>query len=272
MDRLYSIGETAKIMGISVQTLRNYSNSSLLAPAFINNETGYRYFSFSQFHIIDRIKYLRSFRLSLSEIEQIMSNGKVDNIISFLENQQDKIDQQIQELVMTKEDIQWYVDYFKYLNIPNTNALPHVAHFPERTVLTTPCKQGESIEDIEVALASMKTEYGIHGMRFRRQFGYLLPYDSIISKNWAPLNYFIFVSEIGNTPPNSAHVFTIPAGDYLCFSFRLRHMDELNIALIQEYFKNVETPPYVIANEHEDNLVNYTYCPYELQFLLKTKQ
>ena len=89
MKKLYSIGETAKIMGISVQTLRNYSAFSFLQPAYINEETGYRYYSFEQFHIIDRIKYLRSFELPLSEIEEIMMDGKrVEKIISFLENRE----------------------------------------------------------------------------------------------------------------------------------------------------------------------------------------
>lgn len=60
MKRLYSIGETAKLMGISVQTLRNYSNLSILRPYYINEQTGYRYFTFEQFHYIDRIRYLRT--------------------------------------------------------------------------------------------------------------------------------------------------------------------------------------------------------------------
>ncbi len=268
MDKLYSIGETAKIMGISVQTLRNYSNISLLSPAYINEETGYRYFSFSQFHIIDRIKYLRGFGLSLNEIDTIMTDGKVDNIIHFLELQRKKIGQQINELTMTKEDIQWYIDYFKYLNKSDNNALPHMTHFEERKILITECPKDHTIEDIEVALASKKTEYVNRGFRFHRQFGYLLPYDSIIAKDWRPFQYFTYVSDVPHEESDDENIHTLPAGDYLCFSFRLRHMDELNVNLIKEYFKSREIPPYVIANEHEDNLATYTYCPYELQFLL----
>lgn len=55
MKELYSIGEVAGIMGISVQTLRNYANSELLKPQYIDEKTGYRYYSFKQFHMIDRI-------------------------------------------------------------------------------------------------------------------------------------------------------------------------------------------------------------------------
>lgn len=270
MKKLYSIGETAKIMGISVQTLRNYSNGSLLSPAHINEETGYRYYTFDQFHIIDRIKYLRSFGLPLSEIEEIMSSGKVDSIIQFLQKQKKQISKEIEDLKMTLDDIQWYVDYFKYLNISEYNALPHVTHFDTRHILYTDCIQDESIEDIEVRLASMKTNSYDNGFRFRRQFGYLLDYASILQKDWHPNKYFIYISELPNTikPEDGHHLITFPEGSYLCYGFRLRHMDELNTNLIEEYFKAKPVPPFVIANEHEDNLSTYTYCPYMLQFYL----
>ncbi|NTV78251.1 MAG: hypothetical protein HGA25_03675, partial [Clostridiales bacterium] len=132
------------------------------------------------------------------------------------------------------------------------------------------------------ALAKMKNEYAIHNnIHFLRQFGYLLQYNQIINKDWSPDCYFIYVSEkeaafvkeqIRQTEKGKSktEVFMIlPAGDYLCFGFQLRHMEELNTNLIQEYFANMEVPPYVIANEHEDNLITYKYCPYELQFYLK---
>ena len=40
MSRKYTIGEMAAIMGISVQTLRLYSDMGLIAPCYINPETG----------------------------------------------------------------------------------------------------------------------------------------------------------------------------------------------------------------------------------------
>lgn len=274
MKKLYSIGETAKIMKISVQTLRNYSNFSFLKPAYINDETGYRYYSFDQFHIIDRIKYLRSFGLSLTEIQEIMVDGKkVDKIISFLELRDQAIQKQIDDLKILKEDINWYINYFKYLNQSNLNALPHVSNFSTRYILYTKCAENETIEDIEVRLASLKNHYLDLGLRFHRQFGYLLNYSSIIQKEWKPTHYFTYIVEPDAAALQkilaSPDIFKLlPGGDYLCFSFRLRHMEELNVNLIEEYFKNLPIPPYVIANEHEDNLETYSYCPYELQFLL----
>lgn len=46
MKRYYSIGETAKLLGISTQTLRHYEKIDLLYPKLTDEKTGYRYYSF----------------------------------------------------------------------------------------------------------------------------------------------------------------------------------------------------------------------------------
>lgn len=58
---LYSIGETARLLGVTTQTLRFYDKCGLLQPRHVDESTGYRYYSFNQFHYIDRIKYLQHF-------------------------------------------------------------------------------------------------------------------------------------------------------------------------------------------------------------------
>lgn len=112
--------------------------------------------------------------------------------------------------------------------------------------------------------------YSNKGFSYLRQFGYLLPYASIMAQKWEPEKHFIYFSQI---PSNydleeDEHVITLPEGDYFCCSFHLRHLEELNIPLLQSYFENQPTPSFVIANEYEDNLHDFRYCPYELQFLL----
>jgi len=258
-------------MGISVQTLRNYSNGLLLSPAYINEETNYRFYSFDQFHIIDRIKYLRGFGLSLNEIEKIMYSGdNVKDIVFFLEKQKEQVIKQIKELNITIQDISWYINYFKYLNGSENNSFPHISHFDTRKILVTECEPEQSIENIEVKLTAMKTNLQNAGFRFHRQFGYLLDYNSIINKDWLPNKYYIFISDLPESIPEeySKNIVTVLAGDYFCLSFRLRHITDLNTSLILEYFKLKPNPPYVIANEHEDNISIYTHCPYELQFYL----
>lgn len=55
MQNLLSIGEVAKIRNVNVQSLRYYEKLGILVPAYINPETGYRYYSLEQIMILDTI-------------------------------------------------------------------------------------------------------------------------------------------------------------------------------------------------------------------------
>lgn len=77
MKKYYTIGETAALLGVTTQTLRYYDKISLLSPAYCDENTGYRYYVYKQFHYIDRIKYLQGFGMQLKDIKEIIHSGRV---------------------------------------------------------------------------------------------------------------------------------------------------------------------------------------------------
>ena len=56
MSTIFTIGEIAKLFNISTKALRLYDRIDLLKPAYINEETGYRYYSIGQFVNLECIK------------------------------------------------------------------------------------------------------------------------------------------------------------------------------------------------------------------------
>ena len=52
MNEYLSIGQMAKLNNVSVQALRHYEKLGLMVPSYINNETGYRYYSIKDFATI----------------------------------------------------------------------------------------------------------------------------------------------------------------------------------------------------------------------------
>ncbi|WP_434369237.1 MerR family DNA-binding transcriptional regulator [Peribacillus frigoritolerans] len=52
MQNKLSIGEMAKLRGVTVDTLRHYDKIGLLKPFHIDPETGYRYYSISQYEAL----------------------------------------------------------------------------------------------------------------------------------------------------------------------------------------------------------------------------
>ena len=68
-----SVGEFAKICGISRQTLIYYDKIHLFSPDVVE-DNGYRYYNISQLDIIVTIQSLQSIGLSLDEIKAYLQN------------------------------------------------------------------------------------------------------------------------------------------------------------------------------------------------------
>ena len=57
--KLYRIGEVAKLFRLSAGSLRHYETMGILPPAYVDPESGYRYYSTQQFECLNTIRYLR---------------------------------------------------------------------------------------------------------------------------------------------------------------------------------------------------------------------
>jgi DNA-binding transcriptional MerR regulator len=69
---MFSIGELARLGGVSVRTLRHYDEIGLLRPATVDPDTGYRGYSAAQLGQINRIMALKELGLSLSQIRLLL--------------------------------------------------------------------------------------------------------------------------------------------------------------------------------------------------------
>ncbi len=79
MKNLLSIGEVAKIKGVSVKSLRYYGEIGILQPAHINAETGYRYYSIEQLTLIDLIITCIDLGISLKQFHNyVLEDGAID--------------------------------------------------------------------------------------------------------------------------------------------------------------------------------------------------
>jgi len=64
-DNLFPIGRFAFISRLSRRTLRFYDERGLLGPAYVDEWTGYRYYSLDQLAVADSIRELREIDLPL---------------------------------------------------------------------------------------------------------------------------------------------------------------------------------------------------------------
>ena len=62
------IGDFARLGGVTVRALRHYDEERLLAPARVDEATGYRSYQFDQLGALDRILALRDLGFSLADV------------------------------------------------------------------------------------------------------------------------------------------------------------------------------------------------------------
>ena len=107
MGKYLSIGQMGKLNNLSVQTLRHYEKVGILKPSYINEETGYRYYSMKDFNTIDLIKKCKAMGLSLEEIKEVTNNyTSLESIVEILGNQKELICKKIKELENIKQKVE----------------------------------------------------------------------------------------------------------------------------------------------------------------------
>ncbi len=96
--KLFRIGELSKIFHLPVKTLRYYSDTGLLPPAYIDPDNGYRYYSVDQFVLIDVIRNSRRMGMSLEEIgDYLKSDIQIGDISRLIDTQIELMEEKIRE-------------------------------------------------------------------------------------------------------------------------------------------------------------------------------
>lgn len=267
---LYSIGRIAKLLDISQTTLRYYDKINLITPAWIDENTGYRYYTFAQFFQIHRIKYLQSIGLSLVEIgETIKGEDGGDRLISLLNRKKNDHVKAIADIKKKIDSINWSIDFYTYMN-ENLNTTIKLKTFKERYMLAIPWEEDDSIESLEFKMSELRKQPDFQKVKLRRQWGYILDYKSFTEKKFKPTYGTMYID--GKPPINSSHIFKALAGEYLCFNARLMKNDYGNIKYVNEYLNNLGSNTKVIYAWEYDTLEifskEYTTAIYELQILI----
>lgn len=112
-SELFKIGEIAKMFHLSVGTLRHYEKNGLIKPDYIDENSGYRYYSTQQFEVLNTIRYLRTLDMPLEKIKEFLLNRNITSIQKMLEIQKVKVIEKQKELKRIEKKIN---NRLKYLD------------------------------------------------------------------------------------------------------------------------------------------------------------
>jgi len=81
---MFSIGEFARLGGVSIRTLRHYDEIGLLRPVAVDPDTGYRGYAAAQLGQLNRIMALKELGLSLTQVRRLLDGVTRDELRGML--------------------------------------------------------------------------------------------------------------------------------------------------------------------------------------------
>jgi DNA-binding transcriptional MerR regulator len=95
MSDLVTIGHFSQITGLSIKALRIYAEEGLLTPAYVDPNTGYRYYSLEQATVAGRIRLLRYLEMPLDDIWSLLHAQDDEAVRDLLDCYQNRISKRI---------------------------------------------------------------------------------------------------------------------------------------------------------------------------------
>ena len=85
MKKFYSVGEAAKLVGMTAEALRHYDRIGLVSPHKTDEWTKYRYYTEEEIVRLNTVRALRCMDLPLEEIKKVLEFNDFNHIVAFLE-------------------------------------------------------------------------------------------------------------------------------------------------------------------------------------------
>ena len=103
-NRLFTIGQFAKLHGINKKTLMWYDETGLLKPAIVR-ENGYRYYTYQQSSTLEIILMLRELSISISDIQKFLENRSPSTLEGLFAEKISEVDEMISHLVTIRKNL-----------------------------------------------------------------------------------------------------------------------------------------------------------------------
>lgn len=234
-DTLYSIGEIAKLFHMNIRTLRYYDDIGVLKPAFINQETGYRYYSTEQFERLNTIRYLRALDVPLAKITEFFEEKDVDMILSLFLEQREKVRQRKTELEKIECKITNRIEQIENaLSAPLSHV--EVKSLPPRRVVLLK-RSFSPADDLEPLIRDLSKDHTLDDAIFLGKVGISVSLDDLVNGQFANFSSIFIIVEEGDDTEHCDKI--LPGGEYATIQFQGTHKDSpAYYTLLMEHLHN----------------------------------
>lgn len=268
-EKLLSIGTLSKQTGVHIKSLRYYDRLGILKPAYVDPNSGYRYYNFHQIAIVDAIQFcvelgipLKNFKDYLGESSHQLYYAKlVESGTALAEEKIRTIQNRLAELKRMRSEI-----IHSEAVIQSNDGI--CCQIPEINLWLMPCSDKEqhvSAQEFQNIMQGILKHGAKDGIKAGYYLGRLLYRQGEEQKLFSYVNVELpeDCTEIFSKYSNIVH---LPAGEYFCRKGLEGDILHAEILFPEQFAQNQEN----IVLESELMLGDYNYLnpPYELRCLL----
>ena len=149
MKKYFSIGEAAKAVHTTSETLRHYDRIGLVKPSKKDSWTNYRYYTEQDIVRLNTVRALQLMDLSLQEIKKVLEYDDIEKIIDFLAQAEKKADEKIAAVQYSKSKIKLAkTDYEKKLQQQQNFNGVLLKDLPERVILLSDTLEVPTLDNL----------------------------------------------------------------------------------------------------------------------------
>lgn len=149
MKKYFSVGEAARAVHTTSETLRHYDRIGLVKPSRKDEWTNYRYYTEQDIVRLNTVRALQMMDLSLQEIKKVLDYDDLEKIVSFLARAEQKADEKIAALQYSKSKIQAAkADYEQKLRGHEQLSGTVVKEIPERVILLSDTLEKPTLDNL----------------------------------------------------------------------------------------------------------------------------
>lgn len=149
MKKYFSIGEAAKAVNTTSETLRHYDRIGLVKPSKKDEWTNYRYYTEQDIVRLNTVLALQLMDLPLKEIKKVLEYDDLEKIVDFLAQAEKRADEKIKALQHSKSKIQSAkADYERKLQMRQKTDGTFIKDFPERVILLSDTLEVPTLDNL----------------------------------------------------------------------------------------------------------------------------
>lgn len=149
MKKYFSVGEAAKAVHTTSETLRHYDRIGLVKPSKKDEWTNYRYYTEQDIVRLKAVRALQLMDLPLQEIKKVLEYDDLEKIVDFLAQAEKEADEKIEALQYSKSKIQLAKAGYeeKLLGLKNQIGT-FIKDIPERVILLSDTLEAPTLDNL----------------------------------------------------------------------------------------------------------------------------